>query len=61
MKVDICRILFTDKKEGERMKKMHQKLNVSFFGEVDATASYQIIYYCTFAAAAGLLGLLGIM
>ena len=43
------------------MKTVHRKLNVYFFGEVDANAADQIIYYGTFAAAAGLLGLLGIM
>ena len=40
------------------MKKMHQKLNVYFFGEVDAAAADQVMYYGTFATAAGLLGIM---
>ena len=40
------------------MKKMHRKLNLYFFGEVDAAAADQVMYYGTFATAAGLLGIM---
>lgn len=42
------------------MKKAHRKLNVFFFGQVDAAPADQVMYYGVFAAAAAMLGVLTI-
>lgn len=38
------------------MRKAHQKLNLYFFGEAEAAAADQVIYYGVFVLGAAMMG-----